>query len=164
MENSSEDYSELSNYQDNVWRGERDQYILLQDIRHPFGYCKAGTISVFENGYYVFPYEGKSRAADGWVGSGFMVFPSSPISELGNPEWYRKVSSEPFVSTPQTSEVVTTESKKSSFLSVLEENYQAQIARYYNDGFKTEGERKLINAIIEEYKDLIAIFKSNKYL
>lgn len=46
-----------------------------------------------------------------------------------------------------------------SFLDVLTENYQAQIAGFYNDD-KTDAERAKRNAVIEEYQDLIAIFKS----
>lgn len=44
-----------------------------------------------------------------------------------------------------------------NFLTVLEENYQAQIAGFYNVD-KTDEERKIRNAVIEEYKDLIAIY------
>ncbi len=49
-----------------------------------------------------------------------------------------------------------------SFLDVLINNYQAQISGYYNFD-KTDEERAKRNAVIEEYEDLIAIFKS-KYL
>ncbi len=45
------------------------------------------------------------------------------------------------------------------FLSVLEENYQAHIAGYYNMD-KTEEDRKIRSAIIQDYKDLIAIYKN----
>lgn len=45
------------------------------------------------------------------------------------------------------------------FLSILQENYQAQIAGFYNVD-KTDEERKIRNALIEEYKDLIAIYKN----
>lgn len=45
------------------------------------------------------------------------------------------------------------------FLPILQENYQAQIAGYYNYD-KTDEERKIRNAVIEEYKDLIAIYKA----
>lgn len=48
------------------------------------------------------------------------------------------------------------------FFAVLEENYQAQIAGFYNDD-KTDEERKIRNAVIEEYQDLIAIFKTGKW-
>lgn len=47
---------------------------------------------------------------------------------------------------------------RKSFLDVLVENYQAQIAGFYNDD-KTDAERAKRNAVIEEYQDLIAIFK-----
>jgi len=46
-----------------------------------------------------------------------------------------------------------------SFLSILTENYQAQIAGYYNVD-KTIKDKEKRNAVIEEYKDLIAIYKS----
>lgn len=46
-----------------------------------------------------------------------------------------------------------------SFLDVLIENYQAQIAGFYNDD-KTDAERAKRNAVIEEYQDLIAIYKA----
>lgn len=46
------------------------------------------------------------------------------------------------------------------FFPVLEENYQAQIAGYYNVD-KTDEERKIRNAVIKEYQDLISIYKSN---
>lgn len=46
------------------------------------------------------------------------------------------------------------------FLSVLTENHQAQIAGYYNID-KTDAEREKRNAVIEEYSDLISIYKSN---
>lgn len=45
------------------------------------------------------------------------------------------------------------------FLDVLQVNYQAQIAGYYNDD-KTDEERKIRGAVIQEYEDLIAIFKN----
>jgi hypothetical protein len=44
-------------------------------------------------------------------------------------------------------------------LNILIENQQAQIAGYYNQD-KTEEERKIRNAVIEEYRDLILILKS----
>lgn len=48
---------------------------------------------------------------------------------------------------------------KDEVLSVLEENWQAQIAGYYNHD-RTDEERKIRNEIIREYHDLIAIFKA----
>lgn len=48
---------------------------------------------------------------------------------------------------------------KKDFIAVLQENLQAQIAAYYNVD-KTDAQREKRNAVIEEYKDLIAIFKS----
>lgn len=48
---------------------------------------------------------------------------------------------------------------KKDFIAVLQENLQAQIAGYYNVD-KTDAQREKRNAVIEEYKDLIAIFKS----
>lgn len=45
------------------------------------------------------------------------------------------------------------------FFPVLEENYQAQIAGYYNHD-KTPIEREKRNAVIKEYEDLIAIYKN----
>ena len=50
---------------------------------------------------------------------------------------------------------------KKDCLAVLDENLQAQIAGYYNLD-KTELEKEKRNAVIEEYKDLIAIMKSKK--
>jgi hypothetical protein len=44
------------------------------------------------------------------------------------------------------------------FLPVLQENHQAQIAGYYNVD-KTDEERKIRNAVITEYADLISIYK-----
>ena len=44
------------------------------------------------------------------------------------------------------------------FLPVLIENMQAQIAGYYNVD-TTDEERKVRNAVIEEYRDLISIYK-----
>lgn len=44
------------------------------------------------------------------------------------------------------------------WLKVLQENLQAQIAGFYNHD-KTPAEKKIRNAVIQEYKDLIAIFK-----
>lgn len=49
------------------------------------------------------------------------------------------------------------------FFKVLEENYQAQIAGFYNDD-KTAEEKKIRNAVIKEYSDLIQIYKSGKWL
>jgi alcohol dehydrogenase class IV len=49
---------------------------------------------------------------------------------------------------------------KKDFLSILDKNMQAQIAAYYNID-KTDEEKKIRNVIINEYKDLIAIYKSN---
>jgi hypothetical protein len=49
--------------------------------------------------------------------------------------------------------------EKKDFLLVLTENWQAQIAGYYNLD-KTDEERKIRNAVIQEYQDLIAIYKS----
>ena len=48
---------------------------------------------------------------------------------------------------------------KKDFIAVLQENLQAQIAGYYNVD-KTDAQREKRNAVIEEYKDLIAICKS----
>ncbi len=48
--------------------------------------------------------------------------------------------------------------EKESFLIILDVNMQAQIAGYYNDD-KTDAERAIRNAVIEEYKDLIDIYK-----
>jgi len=45
-------------------------------------------------------------------------------------------------------------------IDVLQENHQAQIAGYYNHD-KTDTEREKRNAVIEEYADLIGIFKAN---
>ena len=47
------------------------------------------------------------------------------------------------------------------FLSILQENHQAQIAGFYNDD-KTDVEKAKRNAVIEEYQDLISIYKSWK--
>ena len=46
------------------------------------------------------------------------------------------------------------------FLQVLQDNYQAQIAGFYNVD-KTDLEKAKRSAVIEEYQDLIAIYKSN---
>ena len=48
---------------------------------------------------------------------------------------------------------------RKDFIVVLQENLQAQISGYYNVD-KTAAEKEKRNAVIEEYKDLIAIFKS----
>ena len=48
--------------------------------------------------------------------------------------------------------------RQCNVLSVLEENYQAQIAGYYNVD-TTDEERKIRNAVIEEYQNLISIYK-----
>ena len=48
---------------------------------------------------------------------------------------------------------------RKDFMSVLDENLQAQISGYYNVD-KTDAEKEKRNAVIEEYKDLIAILKS----
>lgn len=45
--------------------------------------------------------------------------------------------------------------------SILEENYQAQIAAYYNID-KSEDEMQKRSAVIQEYKDLIGILKFRK--
>ena len=50
---------------------------------------------------------------------------------------------------------------RKDFIAILDENLQAQIAGYYNID-KTDAEREKRNAVIEEYKDLISIFKSKK--
>lgn len=50
-----------------------------------------------------------------------------------------------------------------NFLPVLDENMQAQIAGYYNDD-KTDEERQKRNAVIDEYKDLILIYKHRQSL
>lgn len=47
---------------------------------------------------------------------------------------------------------------RTNFLPALQENYQAQIAGYYNDD-KTDEERKIRQAVITEYEDLISIYK-----
>jgi len=44
-------------------------------------------------------------------------------------------------------------------IDILVENHQAQIAGFYNDD-KTDEEKKKRNAVIEEYSDLIGIFKA----
>ena len=44
------------------------------------------------------------------------------------------------------------------FFPVLEENYQAQIAGFYNYD-KTDEERRKRLAVIQEYEDLISIYK-----
>jgi len=48
---------------------------------------------------------------------------------------------------------------KKDVIDVLSENHQAQIAGYYNDD-KTDAEREKRNAVIEEYSDLLIIFKA----
>lgn len=45
------------------------------------------------------------------------------------------------------------------FIAILQENYQAQIAGFYNDD-KTDEEMKIRQAVIQEYEDLIGIFKA----
>lgn len=50
---------------------------------------------------------------------------------------------------------------RKDFITVLQENLQAQISGYYNVD-KTDAEKEKRNAVIEEYKDLIAIFKARK--
>lgn len=50
---------------------------------------------------------------------------------------------------------------RKDFIVVLQENLQAQISGYYNVD-KTDAEKEKRNAVIEEYKDLIAIFKAKK--
>lgn len=54
------------------------------------------------------------------------------------------------------------EDVKKTVLEVLEENYQAAIAGYYNYD-KTEIEKERGKALIEEYQDLIGIFKHKFY-
>lgn len=46
------------------------------------------------------------------------------------------------------------------FLKILQENYQIQTAAFYNID-KTDEDKAKRNAVIEEYKDLIAIYKCN---
>jgi hypothetical protein len=48
---------------------------------------------------------------------------------------------------------------RKDFIVVLQENLQAQISGYYNVD-KTDLEKEIRNAVIEEYKDLIAIYKA----
>ena len=48
---------------------------------------------------------------------------------------------------------------RKDFIVVLQENLQAQISGYYNVD-KTDLEKEKRNAVIEEYKDLIAIYKA----
>lgn len=50
------------------------------------------------------------------------------------------------------------EGEMEKLLYILRDNQQAQIAGYYNHD-KTDEERKIRNAVIEEYRDLIMIFK-----
>jgi uncharacterized protein YktA (UPF0223 family) len=45
------------------------------------------------------------------------------------------------------------------FLKILQENHQAQIAAFYNID-KADEDKAKRNAVIEEYTDLIAIYKS----
>lgn len=61
---------------------------------------------------------------------------------------------------PPTTQDGDKDVKGKIFLDVLVENYQAQIAGFYNDD-KTDAERAKRNAVIEEYQDLIAIFKQS---
>lgn len=55
-------------------------------------------------------------------------------------------------------EVLDESTQADDWLKVLQENLQAQIAGFYNHD-KTPAEKKIRNAVIQEYKDLIAIFK-----
>lgn len=55
-------------------------------------------------------------------------------------------------------EVLDESTQADDWLKVLQENLQAQIAGFYNHD-KTPEEKKIRNAVIQEYKDLIAIFK-----
>lgn len=54
------------------------------------------------------------------------------------------------------------EGEQGRWIDILRENQQAQIAGYYNID-KTDEERKIRNAVIEEYRDLILIFKSRQF-
>lgn len=63
-----------------------------------------------------------------------------------------------FINDEDLSPVAT--DSKDAFSKVLEENWQAQIAGYYNCD-KTDEERKIRTAVIEEYKDLIVLYKKH---
>lgn len=70
------------------------RYRLVKAIQSPMGECKAGTESIFEHDYYIFPYIGHSKKeGEGWLGSGFMIH--STTGDLsGFPEWYQEIKEE----------------------------------------------------------------------
>lgn len=83
-----------------------------------------------------------------------------PIPETADAH-ERFVTNEELRESPAVSEVQEGERGKfqKTFLGVLQDNWQTQIAAFYNID-KTGEEKKIRNAVIQEYSDLIAIYKS----
>lgn len=84
----------------------------------------------------------------------YQKMPDSPLKKFLY-QWFGKYDDSDY--TP-----VVEDRPTKDFLPVLQENWQAQIAGYYNHD-KTDTERAIRQAVIDEYKDLISIYKNGKW-
>jgi len=64
------------------------RYRLKKDMQMPDAFCKAGTESIFLNGYYNFPYQ----KGGGFFGKGFAC-----TDPENYPDWFDEIIDEPFV-------------------------------------------------------------------